>query len=288
MVPLPGGWFLMGTRDRAGFPADGEGPVRRVWVDAFWIAATAVTNAQFAAFVEATGHATDAERFGWSLVFAGLLPSEATRTRTLPEAPWWREVLGADWRHPEGPTSDLAGRMEHPVVHVTWHDAVAYCAWAGTRLPTEAEWEYAARGGLEQRRYPWGDNLLPGGVHRCNVWQGRFPAHNALGDGYYGTCPAEAFPPNAYGLHNAVGNVWEWCADWWSATWHRRAAAARHNPAGPPVGERKVMKGGSYLSHSGDGFHHRVAARSNQLPEWSAGDLGFRCVRSAGAAAGEP
>jgi formylglycine-generating enzyme len=276
MVRLPGAWFWMGTRDRAGFRSNSEGPVRHVRLDAFWIGATAVTNAQFAAFAAATEHVTDAERFGWSLVFAGLLPADAPRTRAMPDAPWWRLVVGADWRHPEGPSSSLAGRTDHPVVHVTWHDAAAYCAWAGGRLPTEAEWEYAARGRLEQRRYPWGDELVPGGVHRCNVWQGRFPAHNSLDDGYFGTCPADTFPPNGNGLHNAVGNVWEWCADWWSATWHRRGA--RENPAGPGVGERKVVKGGSYLSHHGHDFGHRVAARGGHPPEWSSGDIGFRLV----------
>ena len=276
MVRLPGAWFWMGTHDRAGLRGNGEGPVRQVRLDAFWIGATAVTNAQFGAFVGATGHVTDAERFGWSLVFAGLLPADAPRTRAMPDAPWWRLVVGADWRHPEGPSSSLAGRTDHPVVHVTWHDAAAYCAWAGGRLPTEAEWEYAARGRLEQRRYPWGDELAPGGVHRCNVWQGRFPAHNSLDDGYFGTCPADTFPPNGHGLHNAVGNVWEWCADWWSATWHRRGA--RENPAGPGVGERKVVKGGSYLSHHSHDSGHRVAARGGHPPEWSGGDIGFRLV----------
>ena len=177
MVWLDGGAFLMGSDDQS-FPSDGEGPIRSVTVSPFWIDTCAVTNEQFAAFVAATGYVTEAERFGWSFVFHLFLPTGHPPTRSVPEAPWWRQVFGANWRKPEGTHSDVANRMNHPVVHVSWNDAVAYAAWCGKRLPTEAEWEYAARGGLVQKRFPWGDRLLVNGRHRCNIWQGRFPSIN--------------------------------------------------------------------------------------------------------------
>lgn len=277
MVRLPGGVFLMGTDERAGYPADGEGPVRQVRVRPFWIDAHAVSNERFAAFAAATGHVTDAERFGWSYVFAGLLPADFPPTRAVVQTPWWRQVEGADWRRPEGPHSDIRDRMDHPVIHVSWNDALTYCRWAGLRLPTEAEWEYAARGGLRQQRYPWGDHLTPKGRHRMNVWQGRFPDHDTGEDGYVGTAPVGAFPPNGYDLYNMTGNVWEWCADWFSPDWRQRGP--RENPAGPPLGTHRVMRGGSYLCHKSYCYRYRVAARSANTPDSTTGNLGFRCAR---------
>lgn len=274
---LAGGAFLMGNEDGCGYPADGEGPVRVVQLQPFWIEPTAVSNAQFAAFVAATGYRTQAERFGWSFVFAGLLPDDFVPTRGVAEAPWWRQVHGADWRHPEGPHSTLDQRDRHPVVHVSWNDAAAYCAWRGLRLPTEAQWEYAARGGLAQRRYPWGDELTPAGVHRMNVWQGRFPAENTLADGYDGTAPVDAFPPNDYGLYNMTGNVWEWCENWFDPLVH--LSGRSHDPFGPSCGLVKALRGGSYLCHESYCFRYRVAARSSNTPESSAGNIGFRCIR---------
>ena len=276
-VAVPGGSFLMGTDDDLGYPADGEGPAREVSLEPFWIDATAVSNEAFARFVAATGHVTEAERFGWSFVFAGFLPSDFPPTRGVEEAPWWRQVFGAQWRRPEGPHSTLDGRLDHPVVHVSWNDAQAYCAWAGKRLPTEAEWERAARGVLEGRRFPWGDEATPGGEHRCNVWQGTFPGENTGGDGWLGTAPVTAFPPNGFGLYNMVGNVWEWCEDWFDPTWH--VAGPRHAPAGPPSGTHRVMRGGSYLCHPSYCYRFRVAARSANTPDSSTGNLGFRCAR---------
>jgi len=256
---------------------DGEGPPHAIELAPFWIDACAVSNADFAAFVDETGRVTEAERFGWSFVFAGLLPDIFPDTRAVASAPWWRQVFGADWRHPDGPQSSLEGRMDHPVVHVSHDDALAFCAWAGKRLPTEAEWEYAARGGLERRAFPWGDDLEPGGKHRMNVWQGAFPGENTCADGWYGTAPVDAFPPNGYGLHNMTGNVWEWVADWFDAGYYARSP--RRAPAGPDGGTHRVMRGGSYLCHESYCRRYRVAARSANTPDSSTGNLGMRCAR---------
>ena len=271
----------MGSEDADARPEDGEGPAREVTVDAFRIDPTTVTNGQFTEFVDATGYRTEAETFGWSYVFRGLLPRAKQRNltgRDIKVLPWWTAVEGASWAKPEGPGSNVRGRLHHPVVHVSWNDANAYCQWAGTRLPTEAEWEYASRGGLTGRRLPWGDELTPGNYHRCNVWQGTFPEINTLDDGYLGTAPAKSFRPNGYGLYNMAGNVWEWCADWFSADWH--LSHARDNPTGPPKGDHKVLKGGSYLCHDSYCNRYRVAARYANTPDSATGNAGFRCVQS--------
>ncbi|MFB7160979.1 formylglycine-generating enzyme family protein [Streptomyces sp. NPDC056242] len=280
MVLLPGGEFLMGAEDAEGFPADGEGPVRAVRLKPFRIDAHAVTTERFGRFVADAGHVTDAERFGWSYVFAGFLPAALRRGASRPErTPWWCGVEGATWRHPEGPGSDLADRADHPVVHVSWNDAAAYAAWAGKRLPTEAEWEYAARGGLERKRYPWGDELDPDGMYRCNIWRGTFPSKNTAADGYRGTAPVDAFEPNGHGLYNLSGNVWEWCADWW--TTDHPAARPLMDPRGSATGTDKVIRGGSHMCHRSYCNRYRVAARSANTPDSSSGHTGFRCVASA-------
>ncbi len=274
-IELEGGVFTIGSAAPPGYPGDGEEP-REVELDPFLIDAEAVSNARFAEFVEATGHETDAERYGWSFVFAGLLPDDFPDTRGVARAPWWRQVSGADWRHPEGPQSELAESAEHPVVHVSWTDALAYCEWSAARLPSEAEWEFAARGGLAGKVFPWGDELEPGGEHRMNVWQGEFPPHNTLADGYYGTAPVGAYEPNGYGLYNATGNVWEWTADRFDAGF--RVEDSRRNPGGPPRGEFRAQKGGSYLCHHSYCMRYRVAARQGNEPDSSAGNVGFRCA----------
>ena len=276
LLTLDGGEFLMGSEGADSSPDDGEGPVRAVALSPFRISAVTVSNDRFAAFVDATGHTTEAERYGWSFVFGGLLPDDFPPTRGVEQAPWWRQVFGADWRHPEGPGSSIADRADHPVVHVAFPDALAYCRWAGVRLPTEAEWEYAARGGLEQRRFPWGDELTPDGEHRCNVWQGLFPDLNTMDDGYLGTAPVDAYRPNGFGLRNVAGNVWEWCADWFDA---RPSPTSRHDPRGPASGSAKVIRGGSYLCHSSYCNRYRVAARSANTPDTSTGNTGFRVAQ---------
>jgi formylglycine-generating enzyme required for sulfatase activity len=279
LVTLDGGLFRMGSEDEYAYAEDGEGPVRFVRVAPFRIGATCVSNREFAEFVDATGYVTAAEHYAASFVFAGLLPDEFPPTRAVAAAPWWREVPEASWRRPEGGASTLDGRADHPVVHVSWDDAMAYCRWSGLRLPTEAEWEYAARGGSDGMRFPWGDSLRPGGEHRMNVWQGEFPAQNTLADGYLGTAPVTAFPPNQYGLYNMTGNVWEWTADWFSTTW--QADRPPESPAGPASGDRRALRGGSYLCHSSYCFRYRVSARMANTPESSTGNTGFRCAHDA-------
>jgi formylglycine-generating enzyme required for sulfatase activity len=278
MILLDGGRFLMGT-EHIGFPADGEGPVREVTLDGFLMDSEPVRNWQFQEFVESTSYQTEAERFGWSFVFRGHIPPERFAEvvdQSVPGLSWWCKVNGADWKHPEGPDSSIGGRPDFPLVHVSWNDAAAYCAWAGKRLPTEAEWEYAARGGLDQKLYPWGDDLTPGGKHLCNIWQGEFPEHDTGEDGFTAAGPATAFPPNAYGLYGITGNVWEWCADWFHPTWH--ITASPFQPMGPKHGTVKLMKGGSYLCHHSYCNRYRVAARTANTPDSSTTNIGFRCV----------
>lgn len=275
LLELSGGTFRMGTEDEVGYPGDGEGPVRTIEVSPFRIAATTVTNERFAAFVDATGYVTEAEHFDFSFVFEGFLPADLRAVSPrVPGTPWWRGVRGATWRHPQGPGSSVDAIPDHPVVHVSWNDAQAYCAWSGTRLPTEAEWEYAARGGLEQQRYPWGDDLEPDGRPTCNIWRGTFPTVNTAADGYRSTAPADAFAPNGFGLHNTVGNVWEWCADRFSPDFHR--TGPRTDPTGPPDGPTRVMRGGSHMCHTSYCNRYRVAARTSNTPDTSAANIGFR------------
>jgi sulfatase modifying factor 1 len=280
MTKLDGGSFLMGAEDAEGFPADGEGPIREVHVDPFYLDITPVTNEQFGEFVRATGYRTESERFGWSFVFAGHIPAEKYRRLvedTVLGHEWWCKVPGADWSHPEGPDSFLDQRHHHPVVHIAWNDAQAYCEWAGKRLPREAEWEYAARGGLVQKKYPWGDELTPGGRHLCNIWQGEFPKIDLGEDGFTAPGPVDAFPPNGYGLLSVTGNAWEWCQDWFHASWHM--TTTHQNPVGPPTGRERVMKGGSYLCHKSYCNRYRPAARTKNTPDSATTNISFRCAR---------
>lgn len=280
MIRLESSEFLMGTETTDGFPADGEGPVRKVWLDAFLIDRYPVTNEAFAEFIKKTGYKTEAEQFGWSFVFKGHIePGQYDRLveDTVLGVEWWCKVRGADWRRPEGPDSNIDTRPQQPVVHVSWNDAAQFARWAGKRLPTEAEWEFAARGGLEQKLYPWGDELTPDGHHLCNIWQGEFPDRDEAEDGYSAPAPADAFPPNAFGLYTITGNAWEWCADWFHPAFH--IWATRTNPVGPKRGNAKVIKGGSYLCHKSYCNRYRVAARSSNTPDSTTTNMSFRCVR---------
>lgn len=308
MVWIPGGEFTMGTDDHLGWPD--ERPAHRVRVNGFWIDETEVTNAEFAQFVAATGYQTTAEQppdleeimkqvppgtpppdpsllVPGSLVF---VPPPAEPDNFEDVSQWWQWVPGADWRHPEGPESHIEGREQHPVVHVSWYDAAAYCAWAGKRLPTEAEWEFAARGGLEGQPYTWGDaEPGAGGRWQANIWQGDFPWQNQALDSYAGTSPVKSFPPNGYGLYDMAGNVWEWCQDWYDAAIYQRRAGQKvvDNPRGPergfdpvnPFAPARSQRGGSFLCHDSYCWRYRPSARHPCSPDTSSSHVGFRCVR---------
>lgn len=290
MIFIEGGGYQVGSEGPEIWAADGEAPVRKVSVSGFWVDEAAVTNAAFAGFVGATGFVTEAERFGWSFVHYSQIPKSRRgklADRRVAGLEWWYGVEGAWWREPlgDGRDFDQLQRGTHPAVHISWNDASAYAEWAGKRLPTDAEWEVAARGGLEGKLYPWGDDLQPGGKHRCNIWQGKFPTLDTGEDGYRGTAPARSFKPNGYGLFNMTGNVWEWVNDWFHPAYFQSAPPA--NPRGPQSGDRRIMRGGSYLCHASYCNRYRCSARTSNTPDTSSGHLGFRCALTAGGRAAD-
>ncbi len=294
MVWIPGGTFTMGSD--TGYPE--EAPAHEVSVDGFWMSVHEVTNRQFANFVEETGYVTVAERPMNPADFPGV-PAEALVPSSVVFVPpesadlrgaitqWWKIVPGANWRHPEGPGSSIEDRMDHPVVHVAYEDAEAYAKWAGGRLPTEAEWERAARGGLEGKTYAWGDELQPDGKTMANTWQGRFPVENDEGDGFYRTAPVGSYPPNGYRLQDVAGNVWEWTSDWYSPSYYRESTGM-HNPQGPPQEKsfdpsepglaKRTTRGGSFLCADNYCRRYRPAARSPVTPDTGTSHIGFRIV----------
>ncbi|OWV72976.1 sulfatase modifying factor 1 (C-alpha-formyglycine- generating enzyme 1) [Rhizobium sp. R339] len=275
-VLLSGGTFEMGDAFGEGRESDGERPVHTVSISPFQIDRTCVTNDQFEGFIAATGYVTDAERIGDSAVFAAFVAAESGDLVGHHDTRWWLTVRGADWRHPFGRHSSIEDSGKHPVVHVSYDDAQAYCRWAGRTLPSEAEWEYAARAGHKGLRFPWGDDLEPDGVHMANVWQGEFPGRNTGADGWLATAPVASYPPSDFGLYDMIGNVWEWCADWYDRDYYTQSPSL--DPLGPATGDRRVARGGSYLCHRSYCKRYRVAARLSNTPESTACNLGFRTV----------
>jgi formylglycine-generating enzyme len=293
MVWVPGGTFWRGSED--GKPD--EKPVREIEIDGFWMDQTEVTNEQFEEFVRATGYKTIAERKPDPSLYPDV-PPELLVAGSIGFNPppgaislhnhriWWTYVEGANWRHPEGPQSTIKGREKHPAVHISYFDALAYANWAGKRLPTEAEWEFAARGGTDKKPFVWGEELTPDGKQMANIWQGRFPNENTLADGFKWSAPVASFPPNAFGLYDMAGNVWEWCSDWYHHDYYAKAPA--NNPPGPdtsfdpnePNLEKRVMRGGSYLCIDTYCAGYRPSARMKSTPDTGISHTGFRCAKA--------
>ncbi|QHT71864.1 formylglycine-generating enzyme family protein [Rhodocytophaga rosea] len=306
MVLIPAGTFQMGADNQES--RKDEFPKHKVSVEGFWMDTHEVTNAQFAAFVKATGYVSTAERKpDWEeikkqlppgtpkpsddvLVASSLVFSAPVQQVALNDySQWWKWVAGADWKHPEGPNSSIKGKENHPVVHVSWDDAVAYAKWAGKRLPTEAEWEWAARGGLQNEVYPWGNEHIEKGKIKANTWQGRFPDQNTLKDQFYGAAPVKSFAPNGYGLFDMAGNVWEWCSDFYRHDYYQTTNKPEgvKNPKGPassydpeePTVPKRVQRGGSFLCHDSYCSSYRVSARMKSSPDTGLSHTGFRCVK---------
>jgi len=280
MIKVSQGKFLMGTDYENAFVTDGEGPVREVEIDTFYFDKFPVTNKDFDNFCSKTGYKTEAEKFGWSFVFFQLVSNQTTKNvnESVSGAPWWWKVDDAFWRKPYGGDSNLKDLENHPVVHVSWNDANAYAKWIGKDLPTEAEWEMAARGGLIQKNFSWGndsDEIF----NKCNIWDGTFPEKNSLQDGWLGTSPVDYYDPNSLDIYDTAGNVWEWCKDWFSASFHHNdRKETRINPSGPKYGSSKTMKGGSYLCNDSYCNRYRASARTQNTPDSSTGNLGFRLI----------
>lgn len=305
MVRIPGGSYMMGASDQQGRPD--EYPQHAVTVKGFWMDATEVTNAQFRQFVQATGYITTAERKpDWEelkkqlpdgtpkppdsvLVAASLVFTPPAQSVPLDNAArWWQWVKGANWQHPQGPASTIQGKDNYPVVHISWEDANAYAHWAGKRLPTEAEWEFAARGGLVNQPFTWGNEPVENGNWKTNIWQGSFPNRNLVSDGFAGSAPVRSFAPNGYGLYDMAGNVWEWCADWYNAGYYAQCAgktlvdpagAATFNDPEEPSVPKRVVRGGSFLCHASYCASYRVSARMKTSPDTGLEHTGFRCVK---------
>ena len=294
MVWIPGGTFWMGADDTS--MADAT-PVHEVTVSGFWMDRTEVTNRQFGEFVKHTAYITVAERPPDPKNFPAAPPEKlvpgsivftppAGRVSLDDPLVWWRYVPGANWRHPEGPGSSIAGKDDHPVVQICWYDAVAFAQWAGKRLPTEAEWEIAARGGRQRARYVWGNELRPGGIWQANIWEGHFPDENSSDDGFARTAPVATFPPNDFGLYDIAGNVWEWCSDWYRPKYEN---STQRDPAGPSSSDdpsepgipKRVQRGGSFLCSDQYCTRYLPGARGKGAPDSAASHVGFRCVRSA-------